>query len=470
MSGYIGTQPVPQSTQTRDSFTATSGQTSFATGGYQSGYIDLYLNGIKLAAADYTATNNSDVVLAVGATTGDILEVVAYTAFNTANVTGAVDFTVTNNIVVGGTVDGVDIAARDAVLTSTTTTANAALPKSGGTMTGDITRGGTVIQDGTITDTGDFTLDAAGDIVLDADGGNINFKDAGTSIFHISNDNSGDVHLESQVSDKDLYIRGNDGGSIINAVYFDMSAAGRAIFNAGATLNGSFNLNSSSYDNRQLGMDSQGFFIYNVADSAYDLKLSDSGYATLRNGLTASALNVTGEQSGDYLAKLTSTNTYGLKIKTTSTSDAHEQLGIYDYNNNLKFKVMGGGTVHATGINLGGSGAANRMDDYEIGTFSGTTTFSTYTAYPGNCLYTKIGDLVHIQMYFIAVPNTTALSIGGFPFTSDRLTTFSVGIGGGLFLESFGRLDNGTTNVVGILNGTSGSSQEFYLSCTYRAV
>ena len=45
---------------------------------------------------------------------------------------------VTGNIGVSGTVDGVDIAARDAVLTSTTTTAGAALPKAGGTMTGDI--------------------------------------------------------------------------------------------------------------------------------------------------------------------------------------------------------------------------------------------------------------------------------------------------------------------------------------------
>ena len=111
MSGYIGTQPVPQSTQTRDSFTATSGQTSFATGGYQSGYIDLYLNGIKLAAADYTATNNSDVVLAVGAATGDILEVVAYTAFNTANVTGAVDFTVTGLFTSRGIDDNADATA-----------------------------------------------------------------------------------------------------------------------------------------------------------------------------------------------------------------------------------------------------------------------------------------------------------------------------------------------------------------------
>ncbi|MDA9002746.1 hypothetical protein N9J19_00080 [bacterium] len=43
---------------------------------------------------------------------------------------------ITGNIGVTGTVDGVDIAARDAILTSTTTTAGAALPKAGGTMTG----------------------------------------------------------------------------------------------------------------------------------------------------------------------------------------------------------------------------------------------------------------------------------------------------------------------------------------------
>jgi len=50
---------------------------------------------------------------------------------------------VTGNIGVSGTVDGVDIAARDAVLTSTTTTAGAALPKAGGAMTGAITTNST---------------------------------------------------------------------------------------------------------------------------------------------------------------------------------------------------------------------------------------------------------------------------------------------------------------------------------------
>ena len=49
---------------------------------------------------------------------------------NTLNVKG--------NIAVTGTVDGVDIASRDSTLTSTTTTANNALPKAGGTMTGTL--------------------------------------------------------------------------------------------------------------------------------------------------------------------------------------------------------------------------------------------------------------------------------------------------------------------------------------------
>jgi hypothetical protein len=62
---------------TRTEFTATSGQTSF-TVSYTAGQIDVYLNGALLAAADYTATNGTSVVLTTGATLNDILTVVAY--------------------------------------------------------------------------------------------------------------------------------------------------------------------------------------------------------------------------------------------------------------------------------------------------------------------------------------------------------------------------------------------------------
>jgi hypothetical protein len=87
MAGYIGAAPVPQATQHRQAFTATAAQTSFATAGYTSQFIDVYLNGIKLAGEDYTATNGSDIVLAIGAATGDILEYVAYTPFEVADQT-----------------------------------------------------------------------------------------------------------------------------------------------------------------------------------------------------------------------------------------------------------------------------------------------------------------------------------------------------------------------------------------------
>ena len=50
MAGYIGTAAVPQATQKRQAFTATSNQTTFATSGYTVGFVDVYLNGVKLAA------------------------------------------------------------------------------------------------------------------------------------------------------------------------------------------------------------------------------------------------------------------------------------------------------------------------------------------------------------------------------------------------------------------------------------
>lgn len=86
MSGYIGNIPTPQATQTRDVFTATAGQTSFATSGYTPGFLDVYLNGVHLEPTDYTASNGSDVVLATGAASGDVLIVVAFTTFELANI------------------------------------------------------------------------------------------------------------------------------------------------------------------------------------------------------------------------------------------------------------------------------------------------------------------------------------------------------------------------------------------------
>lgn len=59
------------------SFTATANQTTF-TVNYTVGNILVFMNGAKLNSADFTATNGTSVVLASGATAGDIVEVVEY--------------------------------------------------------------------------------------------------------------------------------------------------------------------------------------------------------------------------------------------------------------------------------------------------------------------------------------------------------------------------------------------------------
>jgi hypothetical protein len=82
-------------------------------------------------SGDVTGTANFDGSAGITITT-----VVGNDSHNHSSSSG--NFTVGGNLVVNGTVDGVDIAARDAILTSTTTTAGAALPKAGGTMTGNL--------------------------------------------------------------------------------------------------------------------------------------------------------------------------------------------------------------------------------------------------------------------------------------------------------------------------------------------
>jgi hypothetical protein len=77
---------------------------------------------------------------------------------------------------------------------------------------------------------GNLTLDVAGDLILDADGGDIWIEDAGTTIGQISN-SSTDFVIKSSASDRDLLLKGNDGGSTITALTLDMSDAGSAYFN-----------------------------------------------------------------------------------------------------------------------------------------------------------------------------------------------------------------------------------------------
>ena len=67
-------------------YTATAGQTTFSAV-YELGFIDVFMNGLKLqATVDFTATNGTSIVLTVAATLNDSIDIVAYGVFTVADV------------------------------------------------------------------------------------------------------------------------------------------------------------------------------------------------------------------------------------------------------------------------------------------------------------------------------------------------------------------------------------------------
>ena len=85
MAGYIGKQPLSEAIQSRVTYTATSGQTTFSFS-YQPGFLDVYVNGVKqINTTDFAATNGTDVVLTVGATTGWTVALVAFSTMSLIN-------------------------------------------------------------------------------------------------------------------------------------------------------------------------------------------------------------------------------------------------------------------------------------------------------------------------------------------------------------------------------------------------
>jgi len=92
-SGWAAAGSTVNGTSNRFEYTATAGQTTFSgadsnsqTLAYDAGFIDLYVNGIKLANSDFTATSGNSVVLGSAAAVNDIISIVAYGTFQLANI------------------------------------------------------------------------------------------------------------------------------------------------------------------------------------------------------------------------------------------------------------------------------------------------------------------------------------------------------------------------------------------------
>ena len=93
-SGLAAAGSTVNGSSARFKYTASANQTTFTgsddngnTLAYDAGFIDVYLNGVKLVnGTDVTVTSGTSVVLATGATQADLIDIVAYGTFNVASI------------------------------------------------------------------------------------------------------------------------------------------------------------------------------------------------------------------------------------------------------------------------------------------------------------------------------------------------------------------------------------------------
>ena len=154
-SGWAAAGSTVNGTSARFNYTATANQTTFTgadtagnTLAYDAGFADVYLNGVRLSAADITITSGSSVVLAAGASAGDILDVVAYGTFDVASINaGNIDAGTLNNARLSS-----DVTQNTATQTLTNKTINGSnntisnVPNSALVGTGAITINGSAVS------------------------------------------------------------------------------------------------------------------------------------------------------------------------------------------------------------------------------------------------------------------------------------------------------------------------------------
>jgi len=370
---YIGKAPA-SGIRSRFIYTATAAQTTFTgadgngkTLGYTDGeYVDVYLNGVLLDPADYTATSKTSVVLDSGATVSDIVEIVVYDTFSVFN------GTFTGDLTVDGDTLFVDASADKVAMGTTSADADASVLSIKGTDPAQI-------YDGQIIIHGSATSGAA---------------DTGAGIGFKGHHGTGNRNLGAIQSLKENATSGNadaymrfvtrsNSGGLAEAMRIDSSG------NVGVGTTSP----SAPFSNRALEVSGTG---------------GNGGVKVIRSdAATAGGLSLL---SGSTTHSLYGEGAKDLNFWTNATE---------------RMRILSGG-----GLTFNGDTAtANALDDYEEGTFTPTYAFSggggsfSYSIQVGT--YTKIGRSVFAQVRIRGQKSGTGsgvLQINGLPFTASNVT------------------------------------------------
>ena len=303
---------IQPTTFTTTVFTATANQTTFSVS-YTVGFVEVFLNGSKLSAADFTATNGSSIVLASGAAVGDTLDVVAYATQTVANVYTQTQSDARYLQLTGGTLTG--------DLTGTTST-----------FSGDVTIADKIVHSGD-TNTA-IRFPAVDTVTIETDGSE-----------RLRVDSTGKLGIGTNSPIEKLQVVGQLISTGSNSTS-STSGAERAILDlsSNAARIGHFRGSTSS------GSGKVEFFV----DSVKRVTIDPDGKVGIGTGSPSMILDVDGSSSGNDVARFSGPNSGGLTFRNatsnefimhTATSDA---LIFGTAGNNERMRIDSSGNV---GIN-----------------------------------------------------------------------------------------------------------------------
>ena len=368
------------------------------------------------------------------------------------------------------TLDSSGSITFDGAITGTLATAAQPNVNSLGTLS-TLTVDDITINGSTISDAGDFILDIGGDITLDADGQQIYLKNNGTHWGTLlTNGTPQHFYIDATISDGDIIFRGNDGGSTINALTLDMSAAGQANFNSNIfTGNTGEFVDGSGTGDKGVQINPIGMVVATRnggISGIFGRQASNGPIVQLRkNGVSLGEIGV---NSSDLSIYNTISGHTGLRFGNGNIMPTDNSGGISDNTADLGESAYRFKNFYVAGsIYLGGTGTANAFDDYEEGTWTAdvrnadnANTFSTEQGY-----YVKIGKLVHCS--FLNDNGNTGggggIQIRNLPFTPGGSTNFNAaGIaavnGGSLTNRQYSININNGNVTANIYNGGTGIS------------
>ena len=272
-----------------------------------------------------------------------------------------------------------------------------------------------------------ISINTAGNVGIGTTGpdSTLHVKDTDTAVVHISGANtSAELKLSApipKITLEDTSTSAVDGEIKVdgNAMQFSMNTEAMRIDSSGNVLVGT----PTQFGTDGISLNQSGwFYVRRTSDKAATFRLDGDDGNIITFDKEGSTVGSIGSEGGrPYLAS----STLGIRVSNAlfpcNTSGVITDGACDIGNASGRFKDL----YLSGGVHLGGTGSANKLDDYEEGTWTPVIYGSTGGTGSGtivNAKYTKVGGLVQVMCYINSYDVTGlsgAVRLSGLPFNSN---------------------------------------------------